>query len=98
MRHFAWLGHRKLSACMLGATLIGANMRIAGYRTDALEVTGDSVVKGKRPAISRTVTNPVHVSRASTERTRADLVPVNDSKLNLSNLDDKQTEGTTSPK
>lgn len=97
MRHFALSGRGMFSACALGATLVGVNLWLVGCGTGGSAATGGSlVIGGTRAAISGTVTAPADVTRAAKERVRAELVPVADGAVTLINLDNGQTEGTTS--
>jgi hypothetical protein len=95
MRHFAMSGRGKFSACALGATLVGINLWLTGCGGGGSAITGGSG-GGTRAAISGTVTAPADVTRAAKERTRAELVPVAGGAVTLINLDNGQTEGTTS--
>lgn len=97
MRHYLLSGRGMLSACTLGATLVGVNLWLVGCGTGGSAITGGgAVVAGTRAAISGTVTAPADVTRAAKERTRAELVPVADGAVTLINIDNGQTEGTTS--
>ena len=98
MRHYQLTAHGKrvISAVALGTTLIGINLWLTGCGGGSASSAAGGSVLGTRAAISGTVTAPADVSRAATERTRGALVPVDGGTVTLINLDNGQTEGTTS--
>ncbi len=97
MQHFYLSDHGKrvVSAVAFGVSLIGINLWLAGCGGGAAAVASGGT-GGTRAAISGTVVAPADVSRAAKERTRGELVPVSDGTVTLVNLDNGQTEGTTS--